>query len=217
MKSDRLNRSAQGLTLIEVLVVIAVAVCLAGLLIPWLAHSNHKKGRNHCVNNLKQAGLAARIFATDNGDKFPWRVSTNSGGSREFADTPFSAFRHFLVMSNELSTPKVIVCPQDGRRTRATNWNEVGNGNVSYFVGLEAVETYTQSILFGDRYVQTPVPPVDGCLRLQAGDRVGWAKDFHHSEGNLAFGDGSVAHLTSDRLQAALRRSGSTTNRWMIP
>lgn len=218
MKRRQVNRASHGLTLVEVLVVVvAVVVLLAGLLLPWFAQSNHQRRRSYCVNNLKQAGLAARIFATDNEDQFPWRVSTNSGGSREFVDTPFSAFRHFLVMSNELSTPRVVACPEDRRRASATNWSGLGNGNVSYFVGLEAVEHHPMSILFGDRYLLTPIQPANGFLRLHTNDVVGWTKDFHQSEGNLAFGDGSVAHLTSARLQEKLRHSGSTTNRWVIP
>ncbi len=64
-----------------------------------------------CVNNMKQLGLAARIWATDNQDQFP---------------------PNFLSMSNELATPKILVCPSDPSRQPATDWASFTMANVSY-------------------------------------------------------------------------------------
>ena len=63
-------------------------------------------------------------------------------------------YRHFLSLSNELQTPKIVLCPSDGLgRVEAVNWstNRIaepmlsiscgGNSSVSYFVGFEADET----------------------------------------------------------------------------
>jgi len=51
--------------------------------------------RAQCVNNLKQVGLAFRIWAGDNNNKYPTSL---------------------VVMSNELSTTKILVCPSDKAR-----------------------------------------------------------------------------------------------------
>ena len=51
-------------------------------------------------------------------------------------NTGADTFRHFQVMSNELSTPKILACPAD-TRAAANNFFRLKNQNVSYFVGLE--------------------------------------------------------------------------------
>ena len=60
-------------------------------------------------------------------------------------NTGADTFRHFQVMSNELSTPKILVCPAD-TRVAAANFVRLKNQNVSYFVGLEASDVESAKI-----------------------------------------------------------------------
>jgi len=210
-------RRTNALTFLEVIVIIAVLVVLIGLLLPALNRPSDGGSRRHCVNHLKQLGLAARIFANDNEEMFPWQVSTNAGGSREYRDLPNSAFRHFVAMSNELSTPKVLLCPEDKERTTATNWL-IGNPNISYFLGLDARESAPQVLLAGDRNLMTNGVSVgSGLLELTTNLTVGWTSRMHNNAGNVLFGDGHVDALSNNRLQEQLINSSIATHRLVIP
>ena len=196
------------------LVVIAVLAILAAMLLPALAGAHNRARRIQCVNNLKQCGLAFRIWAGDNNEMYPMAISTNEGGTKEF-DTGAGTFRHFQVMSNVLFTPKILVCPAD-TRVAAAGFPHLKNQNVSYFVGLEANDTSPQRLLDGDRNVTGESDPKDGILKLVPGQRVSWTQDIHVNQGNVGLADGSVQQFSNDGLRKALQNSGDPTNTWRI-
>jgi prepilin-type N-terminal cleavage/methylation domain-containing protein len=177
----RILKQKKGFTLIELLVVIAIIAILAAMLLPALAAAKRKAQKINCVNNLKQVGLAFRIWEGDNSDKYPTALSSIQGGAQEFivygttanakAANVYNVPYVFSCMSNELATPKVVYCPSDSLRQMGTNFNVAAtaggtapaspasfwNMNLSYFVCGDAQDQYPQMILAGDRNIGTAI------------------------------------------------------------
>jgi hypothetical protein len=205
----------RGLTILEVLVVIASIALIAALLLPALAASRHKSSRLGCVNNLKEVPLAYRVWEGDNYDLYPMAVSCTNGGSMEQAATG-NVSAVFQVMSNELSTPKILICPQDTDHFESTNFSTGFSAkNVSYFINVDASEANPQMLLMGDDNFEIDgVPVKSGILKLKPIQQIGWTEARHKFVGNVAITDGSVQQLSTKGLQDY---SSLATNRIAIP
>ena len=65
------RRPPRAFSLIELLVVIAIIALLAALLLPALGRSKTKAYNAACLNNLRQLGIATRLYAEDNQERLP--------------------------------------------------------------------------------------------------------------------------------------------------
>src|SRR5262252_5732525 len=196
-------------TLLELLCVIAIIAILASLLLPAVSRARTKAQRIQCVSQLRQAGLAFLGFAHDHDGRFPMEVPASAGGSLEFAVDAdpgaldlASAFRHFQTLSNELVTPKVVVCPTD-TRLAAVNFGRLTNDNLSYFVGVKAEPGRPDSVLAGDRNVTNDWITPAATAQSSADRALRWTAELHHFKGNLLFADGHVEEPNNLNLLAA--------------
>jgi prepilin-type processing-associated H-X9-DG protein len=123
----------------------------------------------------------------------------------------------FQVMSNELSTPKILVCPNDTKRNSATNFTHLSRDNISYFVGVDATETNATMFLGGDRNLTTGSRMSSGLQNITTNQAVHWTSEIHENSGNILLVDGSVQMASSSALQELLTRTDVATNRLVFP
>ena len=192
MKNPR--KKNRAFTLIELLVVIAIIAILAALLLPALARAKSRAQRAGCVSNMKQISLAFISWANDHEQSnLPHRVLWNNGGTKvagapsqpPWAGLQNNAWFQFAWVSNEVESPKVLVCPSDKEKHVANNWyindpnggflhGNQQNNSVSYNLWLDSgllwingrqvlsFEAAQEHILLTDRNVNYDAP-VGGC------------------------------------------------------
>ena len=211
-------RHRWALTWVEVLVVLAALALVALVLAPALVRAKAKAQRISCISNLKIISLSFRIWAGDQTNLYPMQVAGIFGGTKEYEATA-DIFRHFQVLSNELATPYVLVCPADRSHRRSPDFHtNFSNANISYFLGLDATEDHPDGWLAGDSNLEVAGQPVQpGLLHLWTNSPAGWTAERHGRCGNLALADGSVQQLTNAKVREMLSQTGMATNRLAIP
>ncbi len=124
------RRGSRGL--IEALAVVAVLLVLAGMLLPALSKAKQKSVVITALNNLKQVGLAARMFADDNG-----RLPSN-----------------FDEMRDLLGSQTVTVDPGSGEQ-----FNYVGagkkEGDPNAIIAYSPTDRNGRAVAFADGRVET--------------------------------------------------------------
>ncbi|MCM8758422.1 MAG: DUF1559 domain-containing protein [Candidatus Omnitrophica bacterium] len=109
-----MKKNFNGFTLIELLVVIAIIAILAAMLMPALSQARERARQAACMNNLKQIGLAMRMYVEDNNGWFPVYYCTGSSATEM---VPFRLLVEFWGTQKPAYTnPKIFSCPSD--RTR---------------------------------------------------------------------------------------------------
>ena len=209
-------------TLIELLVVIAIIAILAALLLPALARAKARAQRTACLNDAKQMGLAFTMWGDDHREQYPSVVDPAEGGAKGQTE----AWRHFMTLSNELVTPKVLRCPSDTQKQVAQDFSDgpqgfqtLKNSALSYAIGTSAGPDKPGMHLAGDRNFlgqdgQNCGPAaINGFItQLKTTDNPRWDNTIHVNAGNMVLADGSAHMFSQAGLAKAMANTGDSRN-----
>jgi prepilin-type processing-associated H-X9-DG protein len=188
--------------MLEAVIVIFSLFVLVAVLLPALGAAASKRKNIGYDNHLKQIGMSFRVWEGDHNDKYPVGISAANGGAMELA-TLGNAEPIFQAMSNELSSPKILVCPADKTGLPAPNFSfRLTSKNISYFVNVDASESNPQEIMAGDDNLAIHgVRVKSGWLELSSNNPAIWTPERHGFRGNVALADGSVIGLNNSSVK----------------
>ena len=227
----------------EVCGALAALTLLMVVMLPALAATKARSQRVLCANNLSRIGVAHAMWGADNDNRRPmmvpyWEGGVQIGGNAgspppgtpgwQWGALNSQAWFHYYWLSNELVSPKVLLCPSDSLRIPAKNWDSLSGGflhsnfrnNSLSYVVAHSYSELDRALVSADRNLPSTllnagcVYGLQGLREITAGGGIfGWVpyESFGHSlEGNLLFKDGSVEQIDSVGLAAMFSRTNWT-------
>lgn len=163
-----------GFTLIELLVVIAIIAILASILFPVFARAREKARESACMSNLRQIGLALRMYSDDHDELLPMAADFPTAGPiPTTSDVSLGGVSLRDVLHPYTKNNQIFRCPSDKDKF----W-EVEGLSYSYCSG--AFEFYA-----------SPMEPPD--ISPTAFSLVyDYSPDWHSKGPNVLYADGHV-------------------------
>ena len=224
-------------TRLELLASLAAVFLIACVTLPALGGAWNRSEQGTCLNNLRQIGRAYAEWGTGHDGQVPWCVSGPQGGTwpnegltsslptpRSYAGNPWF---QFSWISNELGSPKILVCPADPKRRPAQDFSASPEGGllhvsrrnnaISYSVGVDVQVISPTFLLAADRDLR--VDSLGHCslgfslvasaiwdtVSYQLSPNVAWTNELHAASGNCLYLDGHAEQVPQDKLALRFR------------
>jgi hypothetical protein len=184
-----------GFTRTDALIVVLTMAIVGSIAFSYVRKSRQSASVSGCYANLRQIGGGFETLRIELPDSHVNYDRTAAG--------------IFRPLSNVMSSPIGLVCPNDQRGT-ASSWSALSNSNVSYFVNTQVQIAAFGSILAGDRNINVP-PDSTTTLSNSLSDRWSSGKGMHGVRGYVLVGDGHVEELDNSGLSNAVARAPLTT------
>ncbi len=176
----------------ELLVVIGIIALLIAILIPALNAARERANRVKCSSNLRQIGIAMRIYACDNKGQYP-RTNYDRGGSLTFftgfyESDPFLGSMSpndvtgatFLLIRGKLLNFKILLCPsstQQEENLQGRRLDQCSNFSITppfgWMLSYSFANPYPEDGRFsaeGAEYRHSPTSPSDNALAADRND-----------------------------------------------